>query len=77
MYTIVDQFTNYLQHTGRFNFSAYGAYKGAPMEFPSFDDAVEYIDAHLDACREDLTIIDLDEECLKYRCLNTGRMLRG
>ena len=42
-YIIKDWAGNVLQYTGRFNFSAYGAYTGAPMEFESFEEAWEYI----------------------------------
>ena len=44
MFIIMDDFSNILQYTGKFNFSAYGANTGAPMTFKSFDDAVEYLD---------------------------------
>lgn len=54
-YVIQDWASNYLQHNGKFNFSAYGANKGTPMEFDSFDDACEYIYQNY-----------ADEECFDY-----------
>lgn len=54
-YIITDWASNVLQYNEKFNFSAYGANKGVPMEFKSFDDAQEYIeDMKLED--EDLTI---------------------
>ena len=43
-YIITDWASNVLQYTGKFNFSAYGANKGVPMEFESLEDAQEYIE---------------------------------
>ena len=42
-FIIQDWASNYLQHDGKFNFSAYGANKGVPMEFDSYDDAWDFI----------------------------------
>lgn len=43
MYLICDWASNVLQYNGKFNFSAYGANKGSPMEFKTFEDGWEYI----------------------------------
>lgn len=53
-YIITDWASNVLQYNEKFNFSAYGANKGSPLEFKSIEDAQEYIDMKLED--EDLTI---------------------
>lgn len=52
-YIITDWATNILQHNGRFNFSAYGAWTGSPMEFKTQDDAEEYLNKMLGDDQED------------------------
>lgn len=42
-YIIKDWSSNVLQHTRQFNFSAYGANIGTPLEFDSFDDAWDWL----------------------------------
>lgn len=45
-WVIIDWAWNYLQHTGKFNFSAGGALTGSPMVFPTQEDGFEYMDTH-------------------------------
>ena len=42
-YMIKDWASNVLQYNGKFNFSAYGANNGAPMEFEDFESAWEWL----------------------------------
>lgn len=42
-YIITDWASNVLQYNEKFNFSAYGANKGSPMEFKSFDGGWDWI----------------------------------
>lgn len=43
MFIIQDWASNVLQYNGKFNFSSYGANRGTPMHFSSFDAAWDYI----------------------------------
>ena len=45
-WVIIDWAWNYLQYTGKFNFSAGGANTGAPMIFETQEDGFEYMDTH-------------------------------
>lgn len=61
-YVIQDWASNYLQHNGKFNLSAYGANKGVPMEFDSTDDAWEYLYQKYpdEECFEDFFVVELE-----------------
>lgn len=48
-YIITDWASNVLQHTGKFNFSAYGADCGVPILFDSFDDGWDWIFENIDS----------------------------
>jgi hypothetical protein len=57
MFIIQDWASNTLQFNGKFNFGAYGENKGSPMEFKSFDDAIEWMDQNVsEEDRENLYI---------------------
>lgn len=45
-WVIIDWSWNYLQYTGKFNFSAGGHMTGVPMVFNSQEDGFEYMDTH-------------------------------
>ena len=63
-WVIIDWAWNYLQHTGKFNFSAGGHMTGVPMIFETQDDGFEYMDIHS---------IDYDEcYCVQLRPENKG-----
>jgi hypothetical protein len=49
---IVDWAGNYLQYTGKFNFSAGGAWTGSPMVFDSQDDGFDYMEGHNIDCED-------------------------
>ncbi len=57
MFIIQDWASNTLQHDGKFNFGKYGKDMGVPMEFQSFEDALEWIDTNIsDDEKEDLYV---------------------
>jgi hypothetical protein len=43
-WVIIDWAWNYLQHTGKFNFSSGGTNHGSPMTFSTQDEGFEFMD---------------------------------